>query len=294
MNKIIYIAGDGRSGSTLLDSILANIDGSLSVGECHRFWNRFYKGETHCACGTLMTECELWSDVDKKLHDRFNNYDPTQFKKQVKEIQLYKNFNKIPLLVASEAWKPFCEQVKAFYEIIGSHAKNTIIIDSSKSISWAFFLKHLAFSEVYIIHLERNLPAVANSWRKRIPLPEYTSKDVFMPVKSVLLSTKSWLKIKVMAARLKDADHYLFVSYETLCKEPDFWLQKIKTFVQEDFDTTQLCMQPTHAIGGNPMRANNSDTVIRIKSHKELYKNLNIFQLLFLKAVNGYAKMFLS
>lgn len=291
--KIIYIAGDGRSGSTLLDSILSNIDGSLSVGECHRFWIRFYEGETHCACGKMITDCELWSDVDIQLRERFDDYAPEQFKKRVIEIQQYRNFKKIPVLVASQEWQSFCEQVKAFYEIIASHAKNKVIIDSSKSISWAYFLEQLAFSEIYIIHLERNLPSVANSWRKKILLPEYSSKEVYMPVKSILLSTKSWVKIKVMAKRLKRADHYLFVSYEKLCKQPDLWLKKIKSFVNEDLNLEHLQMLPTHAIGGNPMRAKNNDA-IRIEPQKDRFKNLNPLQLLFLKAVNGFAKTFLS
>jgi len=291
--KIIYIAGDGRSGSTLLDSILSNIDGSLSVGECHRFWIRFYEGETRCACGKMITDCELWSDVDKQLRQRFDDYAPEQFKKRVQEIQQYRNFKKIPVIVVSEAWQSFCEQVKAFYEIIASHTKNGVVIDSSKSVSWAYFLEQLAFSELYIIHLERNLPSVANSWRKQIVLPEYTSKEVYMPVKSIVLSTKSWLKIKVMAKRLKRADHYLFVSYEKLCAQPDLWLQKIKAFVQEDFDLSQLHMLPTHAIGGNPMRAKGDDS-IKIIPQKDRFKNLNAFQLVFLKLVNGFAKTFLS
>ena len=39
--KIIYIAGDGRSGSTLLDSVLNNAEDSLSIGEFSRFWTRY-------------------------------------------------------------------------------------------------------------------------------------------------------------------------------------------------------------------------------------------------------------
>jgi|AntDeeMinimDraft_4_1070355.scaffolds.fasta_scaffold02973_4 hypothetical protein len=41
MIKIIYIAGDGRFGSTILDAVLANTENSLSNGECNRFWQRF-------------------------------------------------------------------------------------------------------------------------------------------------------------------------------------------------------------------------------------------------------------
>jgi len=290
--KIIYIAGDGRSGSTLLDSILSNIDGSLSVGECHRFWNRFYEGETLCSCGNKITDCELWNKVDKQLKARFVDYNPNEFKARVIEIQKYKNFDKIPHIVSSEAWKPFCEQVIAYYKIIAVYNKRGAIIDSSKSISWCYFLEQLNFSELYIIHLERNLSSVANSWKKHILLPEYDQKEVLMPIKSIALSTKIWLKVKLMARRLKKAEHYLFISYEGLCKNPEHSLRKIKAFVDEDFDNKNLKMQPTHAIGGNPMRAHSNHN-ISIVSHKDINKNLNKFEHISLKFVNQLANIFI-
>lgn len=290
--KIIYIAGDGRSGSTLLDSILSNIDGSLSVGECHRFWIRFYEGETSCSCSKLITNCELWSSVDREMKNRFEDYNPEYFREQVIEIQKHKNFKKIPKLINSKTWQPFCEHVIFFYEIIGKHAKNEIIIDSSKSISWAYFLETLNFTDIYIIHLERKLTSVANSWKKQILLPEYTLKEVYMPVKSITLSTKSWVKIKVLAKSLKSANHYLFVSYEKLCEHPDLWLENIKSFVNEEFDVTKLAMQKTHAIGGNPMRAKSNEH-IKIKPQQERFNNLNTIEILFLKIINKLCKTFL-
>ena len=183
MKKIIYIAGDGRSGSTLLDSILSNIENSISVGECHRFWIRFYEGESLCSCGEEMIHCPLWSKVDQELKQNFTDYDPVEFKKRVKEIQLFKNFSEIPNIVTSAKWSSFCQQVKAFYTIIAAQSNKEIIVDSSKSVAWGYFLYHLSFVDIYFIHLERELPSVANSWKKEMQLPEYTNKEVFMPTK---------------------------------------------------------------------------------------------------------------
>ena len=36
--KILFIAGIGRSGSTLLSRMLAQIDGFQAVGELHHLW----------------------------------------------------------------------------------------------------------------------------------------------------------------------------------------------------------------------------------------------------------------
>ena len=40
MNKLIYIIGSGRSGTTLLDILLGNAKDSFSAGELNRFTTR--------------------------------------------------------------------------------------------------------------------------------------------------------------------------------------------------------------------------------------------------------------
>ncbi|MEO6818442.1 MAG: hypothetical protein ABI204_01850 [Ginsengibacter sp.] len=50
MINIIYLAGDGRSSSTFLDYVLSNIDNSIPVDECHRFWVEMNERETLCGC----------------------------------------------------------------------------------------------------------------------------------------------------------------------------------------------------------------------------------------------------
>ncbi|MBL4663658.1 MAG: hypothetical protein JKY22_08925, partial [Flavobacteriaceae bacterium] len=187
MIKIIFIAGDGRSGSTLLDTVLSNVEESISVGECHRFWVRYVENESHCACSKVMQNCSLWSKVEQKLQDKFPDYSASEFEKKVREIQYYKNFKRIPSLLKSEEWVYFAEVVKAFYTTISEVSESKCIIDSSKSMPWAYLLQQMDGFDVRIIHLERNLTEVANSWKKIIRLPEYTKREVFMPKKGNLL-----------------------------------------------------------------------------------------------------------
>lgn len=292
MIKIIYIAGDGRSGSTLLDSVLSNIEGSLSVGECHRFWVRYTENESRCGCNKNIGECELWHEVDTRLKAKFPDYNAAEFGRQVQQIQYYKNFKKIPALLASEAWANFREVVQTFYEIISEISEKKIIIDSSKSMPWAYVLQHLGVFDVRIIHLERKLTAVANSWKKTIQLPEYTEKEVFMPKKGNWLILKTWLKIKKMAGTLKIADNFMFVRYEQLCLEPEKELRPIASFVGEPMDIDDLKAKPNHAIGGNPMR--NSLDTLEIRNATSTYRHLTIFEKLFFNAFGGLAKTFWS
>lgn len=254
--KIVYIMGDGRSGSTLLDSILSNLSESISVGECNRFWVRYYEGKTRCGCGEHMQQCTLWSEVHQRLEKRLHNYNPEAFQRQVKEIQLYKNYKQLSNLINSPDWQDFTTVVKEYYSLIAEITGKRIIIDSSKGVSWAYVLQSLDFADVRILHLERKLQAVANSWKKDIRLPEYIEVEEWMPKRSNRQIIKTWLKIKVMAKSINRNGSYLYLSYEELCKRPEFWLQKVAYFVEEKLNVASLIAKPNHAIGGNPMRSN--------------------------------------
>jgi len=284
--------GDGRSGSTLLDSILSNIDNSISVGECHRFWTRFYENESLCGCSDKIGNCTLWSMVDTELKDQFDWYDPSEFEKRVREIQYYRNFKRIPSLLSTDEWLHFSEVVTTFYTAISNISEKKVIIDSSKSVSWAYMLQQLGDFDVRIIHLERNLTSVANSWKKMIRLPEYLDKAVYMPTKSNWLVTKSWIKIKSMALKLKRKGPYFFLRYECFIKNPRQWLEQLMNFIDEQIDSNALKGQPNHAIGGNPIRS--SLHKIEIRNEKSDKEHLTIFERIFFNALNGVAKILLS
>lgn len=57
--RLLYIGGYGRSGSTLLDILLARTSGVRCGGELWRLFDEAAKG-AHCSCGQRITECYLW------------------------------------------------------------------------------------------------------------------------------------------------------------------------------------------------------------------------------------------
>jgi len=60
--KIIYIAGYGFSGSTLLERMLAVHPQIIGCGEVHNFLNDFHESEV-CSCGLILTLCPYWKSV---------------------------------------------------------------------------------------------------------------------------------------------------------------------------------------------------------------------------------------
>ena len=63
MRKIILIAGHSRSGSTLLDRLLGEMDGFVTVGELRCLWIRGLIDDQLCGCGVAFQSCDHWQDI---------------------------------------------------------------------------------------------------------------------------------------------------------------------------------------------------------------------------------------
>src|SRR4051794_12356388 len=63
MTKVLYITGWGRSGTTILDNLLGQVDGFVSTGELHYVWKRGLRDNRLCGCGQPLRDCETWQQV---------------------------------------------------------------------------------------------------------------------------------------------------------------------------------------------------------------------------------------
>jgi len=65
---VLYIAGTGRNGSTLMERVLNEIPSFFTAGELGQGWV-FYK-EKHCLCGKQFDECPVWESIVKDVARR--------------------------------------------------------------------------------------------------------------------------------------------------------------------------------------------------------------------------------
>lgn len=286
--KIIYVLGDGRSGSTLLDSVLSNTEDSISVGECYRFWKRYYSFDTKCGCGNKIEECFLWRQIHLSL-SKIEGYNPNQFWNQVQFLLKYKNVLKINELLKKQEFKLFKIVVENFYQSIFEITNKSVIIDSSKNFGWLYILLEINNFDIEIIHIERNLQSVANSWKKKVMLPEYYDKEILMPIKSNFTILKSWYKVKYLSSKLKSRKEYSFIKYEEFIKNPNELISEINSKFNFNIQIDYLKIQENHSIGGNPMR-NNKNKKLIIKNVNEQIMNLNLFEIIVFKFFNKMSK----
>jgi len=62
---VIYIAGSGRSGSTIMERALGEMPGFVNVGELIDLARRAGDGE-RCGCGMAFTDCPFWMGVGER------------------------------------------------------------------------------------------------------------------------------------------------------------------------------------------------------------------------------------
>lgn len=61
--RVLFVGGLGRSGSTLLELILAQHPDVCAVGEVVHLWERALGGDERCGCGERFTACDFWQRV---------------------------------------------------------------------------------------------------------------------------------------------------------------------------------------------------------------------------------------
>jgi len=75
-SKVIYIVGEGRSGSTLLERILGQHPDIFATGELQYIWNRSFIENQLCSCGKAFYDCEVWEGIRNIFLKRQKNFKP--------------------------------------------------------------------------------------------------------------------------------------------------------------------------------------------------------------------------
>ncbi len=61
--KVLFVGGFGRSGSTILDNVLGQVEGFFSAGEVSYLWDRCFEQDRLCSCKNAFSQCPLWSRI---------------------------------------------------------------------------------------------------------------------------------------------------------------------------------------------------------------------------------------
>jgi len=269
---VLYIAGSGRSGSTLLAGVLGSVDGVFNAGELRFLWERGLADDARCACHSLVVECPVWTSVFEQTNGGIDDVDTGTIKAELASLTRMRN---LPNLVRTRNDPESVPETTrrtlgSLYEAIGATTGAKLIIDSSKLPPYALLLSQIPEIDLKVLHLVRDPRAAAWSWMRSQATGTVAgfeeSMDRFSPAKSASL----WSAWNATARYLwrSDAERYMAVRYEDFVADPEGVVSLILDFAGVSNkglrftrpDTALIA--PSHSIAGNPNRMRHGETKI--------------------------------
>jgi hypothetical protein len=158
-----------------------------------------------------------------------------------------------------ERLKQFSNVLGTLYYAIQKVSGSRVIVDSSKTASYAYLLRSIPNIDLYVIHLVRDSRGAAYSWLRKKTRPDIQGETEIKVQTNPLRSSGAWLVRNILVEGLKyypDAK-YRLIRYEDFIDYPDEVISSISNFVQEDAGAAPimkdrlLSLKPNHTAAGN-------------------------------------------
>jgi hypothetical protein len=260
--QVIYIAGAGRSGSTLLEMILGNLTGFYSIGEVRYLWEYWNKDLIPCGCKKMLSECDFWSEVMKRTH--LTSFELEYLSDLSTKLDRSRNLLRLETLINSKHGlvHDLIKYTELLYQSIWETSGRQIIVDSSKVPSHLLLLQQIPSIDLRVLHLIRDGRAVVYSWSKRNKRDySMNNQEVRMGRRSSINSLIRWAMENIYTRRFsKNLPNYYVMRYENLTKNPSREIENaLSEFGIENLNLTllensKIKLNSTHSVGGNPVR----------------------------------------
>jgi Sulfotransferase family len=264
---VIFIGGYGRSGSTLLDRVLGQVDGFFSAGEVHHIWERGFLQNELCGCGEPFRACAFWSEVTGRAFPELTEQFVRRIvaAKRAVDRTRYLPLLLLPVLQRAE----FVHQLQIYraallrlYLGIQQVSGCRVIIDSSKDPVHGFMLRSIGGLELGVIHLVRDSRAVAHSWSRHKVRPEIYWTHEEMPRFTAFNSAVTWDWMNLLTGLLLQiTGRGLRLTYEHFATSPEAAIAKILDSFAQPMDdcyrateNNRVFLHVSHTVAGNPLR----------------------------------------
>ena len=263
--NVVFIGGQSRSGSTLLDLMLGQVEGFLSLGELQYIWQRGFLENHLCGCGKEFRQCKFWGNVVEEMFGSFQQMDLQHLCTLWNTIERQWYFFVFPYLAGATSYREklseyTCALGKLFTAIQKVSGKQ-FLVDSSKKPFHGFLLHAIPTVDLRVIHLIRDCRAVGYSWQRKKLRPEVHWKKDYMEIFSPAYMAMDWnFRNGAMDILGSIIEHYTMVQYETLARDPSGVLKDLLAYLEVDvvpppiLQHGELELTVHHTVGGNPMR----------------------------------------
>jgi hypothetical protein len=168
---VVYIAGSGRSGSTLLERMLGGLPGFVNAGEINDMFRRMAMYDELCGCGRTFFTCEFWVGVGERA---FGGWSRDLIDEVVMlQSDVVRQRYLARLMLPRLARPRYLAQLERYGEIharlyaaIVAQSGARVVVDASKGASFAMAIARGGGVDLRMIHLVRDARGVAFSWAK--------------------------------------------------------------------------------------------------------------------------------
>ncbi len=267
--KVVYVAGWGRSGSTLLSAALGELPGFVALGETHNMWRSGAVRNRACGCRQPFSDCEHWSQVlatarrdDPGFPSVADIVTAQAHAARTRHLPLVAT--RLGSRVRDDAAARYLRAIGGVYRAVVECTGARVLVDSSKEPVYGRLLEHLDI-DFFVVHLVRDPRAVAYSWlrRKERFRAQPGEQPSYMHRHGPLTSSGFWLAWNGMAGafwRRRLGRRYLLVRYEDFIADPAATLTSVLRMLGEPVESlplsgpSRLELRPNHMISGNPSR----------------------------------------
>lgn len=216
--SVLFIAGMHRSGTTIVARLLGEIEGFFCAGELNSLWE-----SEGCGCGRPVDECPVWSAV---LARAFAHTRPPS-RAEILTLQAHIRSRPVQLLSliragrhpgADHPARRYGEILRAVFLAICEVTGADVVVDSTKTPSYAYVTAKLTGLPVSILHLVRDPRAVANSF-----VASPGNEEQYMGRLAPLVSSGRWLVWNGLVETLGSTvarGQYRRVRYEDVTRMP--------------------------------------------------------------------------
>lgn len=263
---VLFIAGWGRSGSTLLDRIVGQVPGFVSLGELRDIWQRGVVEDRLCGCGRAFSACPFWQEVGRVAFGGWSRVDLARAQALRRSVD---RPWALPLLLAPRLSRRFDQRAGEYADLletllraVQTVAEARVLVESSKIVTTGLLLWR-AGARVRVLHLVRDGRGVMYSWRKVVERADATvAPDQMLRYGSVAGSLR-YLGYNLMAEMARRAGlPYRRLRYEDLVAAPAAGLRTVTGLfgavsdpaVEATLAAGRVRLRESHTVDGNPMR----------------------------------------
>jgi hypothetical protein len=273
---VLFIVGLGRSGSTLLDLLLGELDGYVSTGELRGLWRYGFLEGWLCGCREPISSCPFWravleraglDDVDPAWVEEVQRQHLRLRPRPLARIWLFRRFGASlpPPLVT------YGRLLADLYRGVSAVSGARVVVDSSKYPQDALLLAACADVDLFVVHLVRDPRGVANSWlwrRDNVGDPAEKGSQVLNP----MFTGTRWMAFNgtIHALVRRWLGHrYMRLRYEEFARDPAGALTAITSMVEgrpralSFLDGQRATLGPNHTAYGNRNRFSTGEVTIR-------------------------------